>query len=577
MNSSTRYPWACDRGQSAEEVIDASASGGRASESSASDSRGMATDAAYGGLPGSEALELWSLREDVSIETVSLEAGSLEAGSGLIRLRYRWGMITIQRAAPVVAEALSRMSLGPVSLRNVAVTANEDGARLLYQALDGLQPLVVRSLASESGQTLLSVVPMVPSSRFRPVPLPARLPVRLSRFVQMRTDGNEYRLESPLARHRVLLHRPQALWLIASLGRATTLAECTSAFPGQAPAFAAALSYLLAAGMVVSPDDERSPDTPAFAEDGDAALVGWSPRDLMVHTRSNLGRHDEDVGATFPMERSPEPVVKPPSGGATIPLYRPEWTELLANDPPLTVAIEARRSLRDYPRAPLTAAELGELLYRAARVRSVSNPSSSGRDVVATEPPNGVGAERSDRPYPSGGACHELELYVTAGQCEGLDHGVYHYDPLNHALELVNPDREVVRNLLRSASMMADMDTQPPLLITMTARIDRISWKYEGLVYSLILKHVGVLTQNLYLVSAAMRLGSCALGSVNLDATARAFGVDWRVEPSVGQFIVGGVPVSQVGRVTGRQPANDAWWADAAADWLGQADERGMT
>jgi SagB-type dehydrogenase family enzyme len=166
---------------------------------------------------------------------------------------------------------------------------------------------------------------------------------------------------------------------------------------------------------------------------------------------------------------------------------------------------------------------------------------------------------------------------VTAGQCEGLDHGVYHYDPLNHALELVNPDREVVRNLLRSASMMADMDTQPPLLITMTARIDRISWKYEGLVYSLILKHVGVLTQNLYLVSAAMRLGSCALGSVNLDATARAFGVDWRVEPSVGQFIVGGVPVSQVGRVTGRQPANDAWWADAAADWLGQADERGMT
>jgi SagB-type dehydrogenase family enzyme len=366
----------------------------------------------------------------------------------------------------------------------------------------------------------------------------------------------------------VLLHRPEALWLIGSLARAATMADCVDALPLQAPVVAAALSYLCAAGMMVRADDEHDQEAASFAEDSDAALIGWSAVDLMFHTRSTIGRHDEDIGATFPMERSPEPVVKPLMGGAGIPLYRPGWNELLANDPPLSVAIEGRSSVRDYAGAPPTAAELGELLYRAARVRSVSNFSTPGRRVVATEPPDGAGAERSDRPYPSGGACHELELYVTVGECEGLDPGIYHYDPLNHALEPVNADRRVAEKLLKCASQMANMDSLPPLLITITARIGRLSWKYEGLVYSLVLKHVGVLTQNLYLVCTAMRLGSCALGSANIDATARAFGVDWRVEPSVGQFIVGRMPIDQASRNAGPQPANDAWWADAAGEWF---------
>lgn len=533
----------------------------------------MTTDAVYGGLPGSEGRELWSLREDVSVEA--------EPG-GLIRLRNRWGAVTIQRATPVVEDALHRMSLGPVSLRNVVGTGRPSGAweqreaktdtRTLYQALGGLQSLVVRSLALDSGQALLSVVPLTPGSRFHPVPLPPRLPVRLSRFAQIRTDGNEYRLESSIARHRVLLHRPEALWLIGSLARPITVAGCVDAFPGHVPVLAAALSYLRAAGMLAAADDEEDQEAPAFPEDGDAALAGWSAVDLMFHTRSTLGGHDEDVGATFPMERSPEPVVKPSMGGAQIPLYRPGWTELLANDPPLSVAIEGRSSVRGYAETPVTAAELGELLYRAARVRSVSNFSTPGRRVVATEPPDEAGAERSDRPYPSGGACHELELYVTVGQCDGLEQGVYHYDPLNHMLELINPDQRVAGALLKCASKMAGMNSLPPLLITLTARIGRLSWKYEGLVYSLVLKHVGVLTQNLYLVSTAMRLGPCALGSAHIDLTAQAFGVDWRIEPSVGQFIVGHMPAGQASRGADPQSANDAWWADAAAEWFHRAE-----
>src|SRR5581483_9484323 len=80
---------------------------------------GMTTDAVYGGLPGSEGRELWSLREDVSVEADP---------DGLIRLRNPWGVITIQRATSVVEDALRRMSLGPVSLRNVAGNGRSPGA-----------------------------------------------------------------------------------------------------------------------------------------------------------------------------------------------------------------------------------------------------------------------------------------------------------------------------------------------------------------------------------------------------------------------------------------------------------------
>jgi SagB-type dehydrogenase family enzyme len=522
----------------------------------------MTTEVVYGGLPGSQERELWSLREDVSVE-----AGP----DGLIQLRNSWGVITIQRATPVVEDALRRMSLGPVSLRNVTGSGRpeagppgeRDSMRSLSAVLGRLQALVVRSLALDSGQAMLSVVPLQPRSRFHPVLLKPWMSVRLSRFAQLRTDGSEYRLESPIAQHRVVLHRPEALWLIGSLARGTTVAGCADALPQPSGVLVAALSYLCAAGIVVCADDQVS-----FAEDDEAALAGWSALDLMFHTRSTIGRHDEDVGATFPKERSREPVVKPPMEGTEIPLHRPSWKQLVTNDPPLTAAIEARSSVRSYAEAPPTAAELGELLYRSARVRSVSGLSAPGHHLVATEPPNGAGAERSDRPYPSGGACHELELYVTVGHCAGLDPGVYHYDPLNHVLELINVDQKISGELLKCASRMANMDSLPPLLITITARIGRLSWKYEGLVYSLVLKHVGVLTQNLYLVCAAMRLGSCALGSANIDLTARAFGIDWRAEPSVGQFIVGGLPTGRPGRNSGGQPANDAWWADAANEWF---------
>jgi len=86
--------------------------------------------------------------------------------------------------------------LGPISLENASSAAaarrgtyrgsNEARAQVteLHSVLERLQPLVVRSLAQESGHPLLSVVPLTMRSRFYPVPLAAEAPFRLSVYAR---------------------------------------------------------------------------------------------------------------------------------------------------------------------------------------------------------------------------------------------------------------------------------------------------------------------------------------------------------------------------------------------------------
>jgi SagB-type dehydrogenase family enzyme len=252
-------------------------------------------------------------------------------------------------------------------------------------------------------------------------------------------------------------------------------------------------------------------------------------------------------------------------------LHRPRWGDLAATDPALVVAMEGRRSMRTYGSEPVTATELGDLLYRTARVRSLITLPPGAESA---SPPEGAGASRpedptlSDRPYPGGGACYELELYVTARQCPGISPAIYHYDPLGHRLELVNSDRAMVDELLSIASQAAVVDIPPPVLITMTARFRRLTWKYESMAYAVALMDVGVLIQSLYLVCTGMNLAPCALGSVHVDAASRAFGTDWRIEPSVGQFMLGRYPDTHGGYVGRWEPVNDAHWADLARQRL---------
>ena len=500
-------------------------------------------------LPMAKQHELWSLREDVSVECGS--------GDDPLRLRGRWGDVTVMRPSSLVHEALRRMSLGPVSLENVIGTAGGDAQAQrehLHRALERLSPLIVRSLSQESGDPVLSVVPLAERSRFRPVPLAPEVPVRMSVFARLRANGRECNIESPLALHRVVLHQAEAVRLIAPLMSPITPAAYLAAVASADPVARNALEYLVAAGMAVAGEPSAG-GTFTFAEDRDPATVGWSQIDMMFHTRSTLGRHDHDFGATCPIAPLEPPVkaVKPVKPGQQVPLHRPRLEDLRATDPPLTAVIEGRRSNR-HPGAEITAEQIGDLLYRTARVRRLA--ASTPGDFSA----------HTDRPYPSGGNSYELELYLSVGDCAGLAPGVYHYDPLKHRLEPVDGDRVAAAELLAIARMAAGTDAPLPVLITMTARFRRLSWRYEGMAYRLVLMNAGALMQNLYLVCTAMRLAPCAIGTISIDTAARALGTDWRVEPCVAQFMVGSQPAVTPGDGRAWSDVNDGWWAGAARE-----------
>jgi SagB-type dehydrogenase family enzyme len=151
--------------------------------------------------------------------------------------------------------------------------------------------------------------------------------------------------------------------------------------------------------------------------------------------------------------------------------------------------------------------------------------------------------EATQRPVAGGGAMHELELYLTVTHCTGLEPALYRYDPLDHALEWIAAPSADTQALLTGAMAAAGLEISPDVLITLAARFGRMAWKYEGMAYAAILKHVGVLYQQFYLMATALGLAPCALGAGDSDRFAAAAGTHYYEETSVGEFVLSGTPV----------------------------------
>jgi len=160
-------------------------------------------------------------------------------------------------------------------------------------------------------------------------------------------------------------------------------------------------SLFLSAGMLAEVGEDGT-----SAEDENVSLLSWEFHDLLFHPRSREGRHDAPLGPTgrFLGRLEPPPAVKPAAATETIELYRPDLERIEKDDPPLARVMEQRRSIRRYAAEPITREQLGEFLYRTARVRA--------RWSDEFETPNGVARiELTSRPHPSGGALYALEIY----------------------------------------------------------------------------------------------------------------------------------------------------------------------
>ncbi|GAB3113270.1 SagB/ThcOx family dehydrogenase [Streptomyces calidiresistens] len=474
--------------------------------------------------PRSTLVQLWALREDTGFRP-----GGERSGAGVVTTP--WGDVCLDNEPPVVARALERMTYGPVSLDNVlpgfgdAAADHTDPAPLaadhtaLRAVLASLQHVVIRTLATPTGDHVLTVVPMSRRATFAPAPPAADTVHRMSRFVTLRAGPEGWLVESPLSPHRVILHSSPADRLVSCYTRARTVSEVAGILDRPTSETALLVAHLAEAGMLV-PGTARPGSTGpvVFAEDQEP-LAHWSPRELLVHQRSRPGAHDEPVGPTGEFRAEERRTTGPARGGRAIALPVPDRELIRASDPSLGEVMEARRSVRPDDGRPLNLEELGQLLHRSAAVG-----------------PN------SGRPYPSLGSRYPLELYLTVTDGGELRRGVYHYDPHTHTLAPLDTAPELVDELLTEAGDNAGLSKEPPVLISMTARYHRLGASYRGTAYSALLKEVGAFQQTLYLVATAMGLGPCALAFGDTETSARAFGLDWLEEPGVGEFVISALP-----------------------------------
>jgi SagB-type dehydrogenase family enzyme len=349
---------------------------------------------------------------------------------------------------------------------------------------------------------------------------------RLSRFACLRRLDDAMLLESPLGHARLLLHDARATGLLALLAEPRSAAELEAQVAGLDLGAVLAFIGMAASAQAIFPCDADG----SIAEDRNVPLTVWEFHDLLFHTRSRIGRHDYPAGGTlrFRDMLAPLPAIKPSMSARRVTLHRPDMAALDMGDLRFSEVLELRRTIRRRGEHAIDAAQLGDFLYRVARVRQI-NPARPG---------HGAEYESSMRPCASGGAVHEIELYLTLSRCNGIAPGFYHYDPMAHELEHLHELGPAQQRLLADARVAAGMEVSPDVLFTLAARFQRGAWKYQSLAYALTLKNVGALYQQMYLVATAMRLAPCGLGGGDSDLFAQAAGLDFYAETSVGEFLL---------------------------------------
>jgi SagB-type dehydrogenase family enzyme len=394
-------------------------------------------------------------------------------------------------------------------------------------AMHGL--LEYRLRRSRNGEDLVVIEPQVPDYWPRMPQLCNADALALSRFAYMRRRGNEMVLESPRAGALFKICNPKIATALARLSTPQRIEQLhrQDGFPGFE------LLALLVDCQILFKTEAASDSGPRLAE-GDDNLVLWDFHDLLFHTRSTEGRHANPLGGLYPYAGviSPLPGVRRRWPGKKIDLrkFSAAHSEAIS---PVAMLLRKRHSTRGFDdQRPITLAELSRFLDSTARVQSRL---SSRLDLGD----GGPVVTYAVRPYPSGGGCYELELYLAVDKCQGLAQGLYHYDAGGHALVPIGVRRNELEALLTGAAFAMGAAAAPQILITIAARFGRTSWKYSSIAYALILKDVGVLIQTLYMMATDMGLGGCAIGSANIDLFAKMTGIEFHVEGPVGQFAIG--------------------------------------
>ncbi len=195
---------------------------------------------------------------------------------------------------------------------------------------------------------------------------------------------------------------------------------------------------------------------------------------------------------------------------------------------PLDRVMRARASRRDYGDTPISLRDLSTLLHYSYGLRKYVTAYST-RDFPV-------------RWSPSAGGLQSVELYLIVNRVEGVDQGLHHYNPIDHSLELLN--RGNMRRAIVNCCMFQDFLQSAGVVVVLTSILERLVWKYGPRGYRHAHLDAGFVGQNLYLVTTALRMRTCAVAGFREDAVNALLDIDGRNEFAVLPFPIGTRPTA---------------------------------
>ena len=218
-------------------------------------------------------------------------------------------------------------------------------------------------------------------------------------------------------------------------------------------------------------------------------------------------------------KRLPQPpLCKAPVSDDIIPLTD-DFSSVITEKDFFTI-LENRSSQRFYKDEAMTVDQLAFLLYSCQGVKSIRG------NHYATL-----------RTVPSGGARHAFEMYLAVRKVEGLEPAVYHYLPLQHALEKVGELPEPEAQITKA---MHDQKFAGGCAVCflMSFVPYRAEWRYSTTAHRVVLIDAGHVFQNLYLACGACGCGTCAIAAIDQPVADELCGLDGEEE-----FIIYAAPV----------------------------------
>jgi putative peptide maturation dehydrogenase len=298
---------------------------------------------------------------------------------------------------------------------------------------------------------------------------------------------------------------------VTALGKISPSRWVESETAGIEPAVLYALiekELVLAEGSAAAARDERLRDT------------HWHPASATMHYTSRWRNVDTEAaereyaevlrGDFLPCLGSPPSLVRERTAAdrrRRLPAPEASMLDLL---------LGRRVTCRNFSRTcALTQAEFSAVLYRSYGARAV--------DEFAP------GITLQKKGVPSAGGLHATEAYLLVQRVDGVAPGLYHYHPVDHALEPIraldaNEAAKLARRFVAAQGYFADAH----VLVVPASRFRRNFWKYRNhaKAYRALILDVGHLSQTMYLAATELGLAAFVTAAINEADIEEAFGLD---------------------------------------------------